>query len=235
MIAYKFLTRNLRSKDEFQWELGVKQTIEKEGNRMCSSQVFHCYNHVLLAELACYLHVPRYFSKLFAIETSQFVNSDGIKFASKSQTILREIERPFLSIEQRGEFAIRLALCYVDDIEWKAWAKNWLDPDKREQHDPWEMCGKLYYDSQDIMEARQKSAMRNATAAAADKNQSDQSYFEYASYAAYAIEDIQKIVVASENSRIGLVDSLVIFNQNMIEIIEDIVNRKPDSSKEANS
>jgi len=131
ITAYKYLTPELTSYNDFQWEVGKEYTIDEPGNEMCSGDVFHCYNHPLLAEFIMPLHLKGANYELYKIEVPEFVNSDGLKFASKSQTILEKIERPVISREQRVEIAICIAKLVCKDVEWNTWADKWLSGEDR--------------------------------------------------------------------------------------------------------
>jgi len=131
ITAYKFLTPQLTSYDNFQWEIGKEYTIDRPGNVMCSNDVFHCYNNPLLAEFMMPMHLFEKDYDLYKIEVPEFVNSDGLKFASKSQTIIEKVERPVITNEQRIEIAIRVAKLVYVNVEWNEWADKWLTGEDR--------------------------------------------------------------------------------------------------------
>ena len=138
MIAYKLLDQELFSNNgKFQWEIGKTYTIEKPGNEMCSDEVFHCYNHPILAVLLNRLHVNIRNPRLFEIEVPEFVNNDGLKFASKSQTLVKELDLPTITNDQRLEFAIRVAKLVCDDEKWNSWADKWLSGEDRSSSSAW--------------------------------------------------------------------------------------------------
>ncbi len=140
-IAYKLLDQELFSNNgKFQWEIGKTYTIEKPGNKMCSSEVFHCYNHPILAVLLNPLHGNIENPRLFEIEVPEFCNNDGLKYASKSQTLIKEIPLPDISDNQRIEFAIKvvkLVRNYNDYPEWNAWADRWLNGEDQSNNAAW--------------------------------------------------------------------------------------------------
>ena len=127
MKAYKLLDQELKSnKGTFQWEIGKTYTIDKPGNEMCSDEVFHCYNHPALAVLFNPIHGNIENPRLFEIEVPEFVNNDQLKYASKSQTLIKEIDLPVITVEQRVEFAIKVVKLVCDDEKWNSWADKWL-------------------------------------------------------------------------------------------------------------
>jgi hypothetical protein len=68
---------------------------------------------------------------LFEIEIDAIVNTDGLKYASKSQTLIKELIVPEISLEQRIEFGIRVVKLVCKDTKWNNWADNWLDKSDR--------------------------------------------------------------------------------------------------------
>jgi len=143
ITAYKFLTPQLTSHNDFQWKLGETYTIDKPGNRMCSKQVFHCYNHPLLAEFVMPMHLSGKDYDLYKIEVPEFINSDGLKFVSKSQKVIEKIERSVITNEHRIEIAIRVAKLVCVNVEWNAWADKWLTGEDRSE----ESAASAYYAS----------------------------------------------------------------------------------------
>ena len=99
MKYYKLLSQEMTSHNNTKWEVGVPITISKEGNQMCTDQVLHCYNHLMLAVIFNPIHGNIKNPLLFEIEVDKIVNTDGLKFASKSQTLIKEISLPEINIE----------------------------------------------------------------------------------------------------------------------------------------
>lgn len=131
MKYYKLLNQDLTSYNHTEWEIGVPVTVTVEGNKMCSNQVLHCYNHPLLAVILNPIHANLSNPKLFEISVDKIVNNDGLKFASKSQTLLKKISLPFLSTVQKVEFAIKVAKTVYSDEKWNEWADKWLSGSDR--------------------------------------------------------------------------------------------------------
>ena len=131
MKYYKILTQEMTSHKNTEWKLNVPITIEKEGVEMCTDQVLHCYNHPLLAVVFNPMHANIKNPKLFEINVDKIVNTDGLKFASKSQTLVKEISLPEISLEQRIEFAIKVAKTVYKEEKWNLWADRWLSGEDR--------------------------------------------------------------------------------------------------------
>jgi len=140
-MYYKLLSQNMTSHNNTQWELGVKKSISIPSDRMCSDQVFHCYNHPALAAFFNVVHAAIRNPRLFQIEVDKIINHDGMKFASKEQTLVRELALPQISKEQMIEFAMRVVLSLgAEHIAepWVKWMENWLNG--KQETD----CDKLY-------------------------------------------------------------------------------------------
>lgn len=127
MKAYKLLAQNLTSHNNTKWEISIPKEITTTGNALCSNQVLHYYKSPFVAVFFNSIHANISNPKLFEIEVENEVNGDGIKFGCKKQTILKEIELPVISTEQRIKIAILCAKKVYSDKKWNKWADNWLN------------------------------------------------------------------------------------------------------------
>lgn len=196
MKYYKLLTQDLKSHNNTQWQIGVPITIQKEGVKMCTDQVLHCYNHPLLAVLFNPIHAKIQNPKLFEISVDQIVNTDGLKFASKSQTLIGEIPLPQINIEQRIEFAIKVAKLVCEDSKWNTWADSWLDGSDRSKESAWAAYTAAY------------------------------AYIASAAYAAYDASYAAAGAASAANASVWAAANKNEFNQKMIDIIEEIFKVK---------
>jgi len=128
---YKLLSKEMTSHNNTKWEIGVPISILKEGNTMCSGEVLHCYNHPLLAVFLNPIHANIKEPRLFEIEVDKIVNSDGLKFASKSQTLLKEIPLPEISLQKKIEIGIKIVKTVNKNEKWNLWADQWLSGENR--------------------------------------------------------------------------------------------------------
>jgi hypothetical protein len=206
MKYYKLLSKEMTSYKDTKWEIGIPIKIEKIGNTMCSDEVLHCYNHPLLAVFLNPIHVNIKEPKLFEIEVDKIVNDDGLKFASKSQTLINEIPLPEISSEQRIEIGIKIAKIVYKDEKWNEWADKWLSGEDRSitAADTAANAAALYPNATDVYANAAAFAAANAAAAAA------RSYAVYADSAVYAY--------AAAN-----VDTNK-FNKRLIDIVESVCN-----------
>ena len=205
MKYYKLLDQKMTSHNNTKWEIGVPITISKEGNLMCTDQVLHCYNHPLLAVILNPIHANIKNPLLFEISVDNIVDSDGLKFASKSQTLIKEIPLPEISLEQRVEFSIRIAKLVYTEKKWNEWADSWLNGSDKSRES-----------ADDAAYAANGTAYAYATAAAAyaangASYAANGTAYAYATAAtAYASAAVN---AAAKNE----------FNQKTIDIIESIV------------
>jgi hypothetical protein len=204
----KLLTQNLTSRQDTKWEIGVPITVTEAGNEMCSNQVLHCYNHPMLAVIFNPIHADIRNPKLFEIEVDKIVNTDGLKFASKSQTLIKEISLPEIAIEQKVEFAIRIAKLVCKDELWNAWADDWL-------------AGKDRFNK--VLALATRDATRDAGRAAAGRAAADAAV-AYAADAAYAAN--AAAYAANAAAYAANADTKNEFNKKMIEIIESILDKQ---------
>lgn len=131
MIKYKLLSQDMKSYKNFLWEIGATVKIEKEGNRLCSEDVFHFYDHPALAVIFNPIHAQIKNPRLFEIEVEDIVSHDGMKGGCKQATLVKEIPIPKISLEQRVEFAIKVSLLVYTEKSYVLWAENWLNGEDR--------------------------------------------------------------------------------------------------------
>jgi hypothetical protein len=195
MKYYKLLTQDLTSHSNTKWEIGTPITVQKEGNKMCSDQVLHCYNHPLLAVILNPIHANIKNPKLFEISVDKIVNSDSLKFASKSQTLVKEITLPEISLEHKIQFAIKVAKLTCKNEKWNLWADSWLSGEDRSKESADAAAYAATYAAADAAYAAANGAANGAAAYAANAA---------AAYTANAAEDKNE------------------FNQKIIKLIESI-------------
>jgi hypothetical protein len=200
---YKLLTQEMTSHNNTKWETGVSVTVTKQGNEMCSDQVLHCYNHLLLAAIFNPIHANIKNPRLFEIEVDEICNTDGLKFASKSQTLIKEISLPEIYPKQRADFAIKVAKLVYKDASWNLWADRWLDGS----------------DCSDAAYAAAAVAANTTGAYAYAANTA-------AAYAAYAVATADSFAAAlSIEAAAYAADDKEEFNRKIINIVEEIIGQ----------
>jgi hypothetical protein len=128
---YKLTNKNNQTHNGYQWKIGKTVKISGKGNNLCTDQVIHFYDHPALAVLFNPIHADFANPKLWEMEVENIVAHDGLKGGCKKATLIKEIQIPSISAEQRVEFAIRVALLNPQATEFKKWAKNWLNGSDR--------------------------------------------------------------------------------------------------------
>ena len=73
---YKLLTQKMTSYNNTKWEIGKTIAVTKPGDKMCSDEVLHCYNHPMLAVIFNSIHAIISNPKLFEIEVDEIVNTE---------------------------------------------------------------------------------------------------------------------------------------------------------------
>lgn len=127
MIAYKLTRQNMTTHAGFKWVLGERYDIKAAREpKLCTSTVFHGYETALLAAMMNPIHAGIDNPRIFEAECEPVVR-DSTKLGSTWMRLVREIDLPRPSAEQRVAFGI-LAACEVClTPQWRQWAKNWLN------------------------------------------------------------------------------------------------------------
>lgn len=126
-IMYKLTTQDKTTRGGMKWEIGKTNIATGKGTSMCTDQVLHCYASPHQAVFLNSVHANINNPRLFMIECSALVATDGLKHASKSQTPVKELPLPILTTNQRVAIAIKLALTVYKAVEFVKWANGWLN------------------------------------------------------------------------------------------------------------
>ena len=131
MIKYKLVDQDgytRRGKEgETYWLDGQEKIAVGGGNKMCSDDVVHYYDHPLLAVLFNPIHANISNPRLIKIKIDKQFAHDGLKGGCKQTKYIQEIILPRITTEQRVTFAIKISLKYYKDKEYARWASDWLD------------------------------------------------------------------------------------------------------------
>jgi len=135
MRVFKLTDSEMKTYDGFQWELN--KTFKTSGDgELCGPGFLHSYEHPLLAILHNPIH--GYFdlntARLFEAEADGKIKKDGqMKMGSSELTLIKEIEIPKITLEQRVAYAILCAKEVCKDEDWNFWADNWLSGKDRSE------------------------------------------------------------------------------------------------------
>ena len=126
MIKYKLVRPDCTTYNDTKWKVGELVTVVTPGNKMCSNQVLHCYSNPYFAVIFNPIHADYCDPRLIEIECNSIVNTDGLKEASKTQTMLRELPLPVLSTAQKVVFALKCVMLVYKDPAFVLWANAWI-------------------------------------------------------------------------------------------------------------
>ena len=138
MIVYKLTDQNLQTHGGYQWEPGVARETDGRGN-LCGPGWLHYYHDPLLSALLNPIHADIADPVLWEAEAEGLHRDDrGLKGGCTRLTLLRRIELPQITTEQRIRFGILCAKVICDNPAWNAWADRWLDGSDRSVETAWE-------------------------------------------------------------------------------------------------
>ncbi len=111
-----------------QWGEGVTRRATGKGQKLCSEDVIHVYEHPLLAILANPIHADfdEQTMRMWQVKCEDLVTCDLLKAGYREVTTLNEIPSPDFSLEARVRVAILLVLRGYKDNSFVSWAKYWL-------------------------------------------------------------------------------------------------------------
>jgi hypothetical protein len=128
----KLTDQDLRTYNDFQWELEKTETIDTKGGELCSNDFFHYYTDPLLAVILNPIHACIENPRIFLVKPSGETKDDnGLKMGSKELTLVEEIELPEITKVQKIAFGILCALEVCKEPDFIKWATGWLDGSDR--------------------------------------------------------------------------------------------------------
>lgn len=130
-MTYVKLTReDGTTRNNMPWAVGITNRATGRGNKLCTDGVLHVYDTPEQAAFMRLAYCDSY-TKAWEVRSRCKGVSDGAKRGIKSCTVIREIELPELTIEQRVEIAICTSLLVYSDLRYAAWARRWLSGEDR--------------------------------------------------------------------------------------------------------
>ena len=137
MIVYKLTDQNLQTYGSYQWEPGVARETDGNGG-LCGPGWLHYYHDPLLAVLLNPIHADIANPILWEAEADGLHRDDrGLKGGCTRLTLIRQVDLPQITTEQRVRFGILCAKVICDNPAWNAWADRWLDGSDRSQESAW--------------------------------------------------------------------------------------------------
>ena len=126
MKRYKLTAQNMQTYGGCQWELDVKKKTSGKGD-LCNDGWLHVYTHPLLAVLLNPIHANFKNPRLFECECGGLCKTDnGLKEGWMEVTLVKELDMPQITTEQKVKFAIYCALEVYKEKSFVTWAEDWL-------------------------------------------------------------------------------------------------------------
>jgi Cu/Ag efflux protein CusF len=125
--GYKLTDEKMQTYCGYQWELQEWKETSGEGE-LCSPGWLHYYSDPLLAAFLNPIHANFAAPRLFQVEVAGKVKEEhGLKLGCTKMRLVKELEMPAVTMEQRVKFGILCALEVYKEPQFVAWAANWLD------------------------------------------------------------------------------------------------------------
>ena len=128
MKKYKLTDQNMRTHRGFQWRLNEEQIVNGNSNNLCNSHWLHYYHSPLLAVLLNPIHANISNPRLFEVKaTGKHLNDRGLKGGCTKMTLVKELELPQFTLNQKIAFGILCSLEVYKEKSFVLWANNWLN------------------------------------------------------------------------------------------------------------
>lgn len=129
-IRYKLTTQQHTTFRDYHFPVDGSWVYAKDMDSApepCTGTVLHHYANPLLAILFNNIHSDIKNPLLFEIEIDHEIDTDGAKGWCRSQRVLRQLEPPVLTVEERIAIAIySVEAAGYDNSDWIYWATEWL-------------------------------------------------------------------------------------------------------------
>ena len=137
MKAYKLTDQNMQTHNGYQWKLQEWQETNGKGE-LCGSGWLHYYSDPILALLLNPIHAAIAAPRLFEAEIAGKVEGDhGLKAGCTKMRLVKELQLPAVTMEQRIKFGILCALEVYQEPSFVQWAAKWLDGSNRSKEAAW--------------------------------------------------------------------------------------------------
>jgi hypothetical protein len=151
-----------QTKNQTQWGGNITHKATGEGNVLCSDGVLHGYYDEYVAVFMNPIHGD-YDPKTMQLWEAKGVKvaDDGTKLGFKKQTTIKQIPIPVITMEQRTEIAIRIAMLKYKEKSFTKWAEGWISNKNRTESAAWSAARSAW-----SAESAAWSAARSAESAA---------------------------------------------------------------------
>ena len=143
-IAYKLTDSEMRTHNEFQWELGKWYETTGEG-KFYSSGWLHFYSDPLVGIFLNPAHADIGSPRLFRAEVEgRGLDDNETKCGYSRARLIEELPVPQISLVQRVRFAIFCVKEVYKAKKWNKWADNWLSGKDRTIDAAWNTNSNFY-------------------------------------------------------------------------------------------
>jgi len=126
-IIYKLTDKEMRTYNGYQWKLNEWHETSGEGG-LCGPGWLHGYEHPWLAVIHNPIHADIVNPRLFECECRGEIEREGLlKCGVTRLRLVRELELPEITGEQRIAYGIYCAKKVYTDEKWNNWADAWLE------------------------------------------------------------------------------------------------------------
>ena len=121
------------TKNQTLWGENITHEATGDANQpLCSDGWIHFYEHPLIAVFMNPTHAAFKNPILWTAKPEGKEKRDGeLKSGCRRLTILRRIELPVITLEQRVEIGIRCAMTVYKNTAWLDWAQKWISGEDR--------------------------------------------------------------------------------------------------------
>ena len=125
-IRYKLTNEHMQTHAGCQWTLNEWKETTGEGE-LCSAGWLHVYSDPLVAAFMNPIHAMFTNPRLFKAEVDGKSKDDkGLKEGWTRVRLVKELDMPKPTHEQRIKFGILCAMQVCKDKKWRQWAEDWL-------------------------------------------------------------------------------------------------------------
>ena len=125
-IYVKLCSQSGETHGRTKWGPGVVHEAIGEGKRLCSPDLIHVYDDLILGLMLNPVHAAYKNPRAFEVECEIVANDRGAKKGTKKAAFIRWLEVPEVTTEQRQIFEVLCALEVYTGPEFVAWTKEWL-------------------------------------------------------------------------------------------------------------
>ena len=132
MKKYKLTNLHMQTYEGCQWELNVQKTTLGNSHYLSNDQWLYYYHNPLLAVLFNPIYNNVTNPRLFEVKAlGKHLDNNGVKGGCTKLTLIKEIELPIITLNQKVAFGILCALEVYENKDFIKWANNWLNDTDR--------------------------------------------------------------------------------------------------------